>query len=134
MDTFLRIGQLAKAAGMAVSALRFYDQIGLLPSRGRIQGDGRAYLSGDLEKLKSIERLQALGFTLAELVRIRKSRANFAGRRALLLAALKERLKKETQSLRAAKARIGLLKRAIALRGPHKEWGDGLAAFVKNGS
>jgi len=41
----LRIGDVARDAGVRTSALRYYERVGLLPAAGRIAGQRRA-LSG----------------------------------------------------------------------------------------
>jgi len=59
------IGQVAKESGFAASAIRYYEQVGLLPRPVRI-GGRRQYDSSALERLAILERAKACGFSLAE--------------------------------------------------------------------
>src|SRR5881227_4438942 len=63
-----RIEQLARASGMAVDTIRFYQGKGLLESPRR---DGRVtwYGDGHLERLRRIRDLQQRGFTLTVIGR-----------------------------------------------------------------
>ena len=63
----LTIGRLAKAAGVTIETIRYYQEKGLLqqplkPSRGY-----RHYPHHAIERLAFIKRAQELGFTLAEI-------------------------------------------------------------------
>ena len=62
----LTIGTLARAAGVGVETVRFYQRRGLLSEPPRAGGI-RRYASADLERLRFIKRAQAAGFTLAEI-------------------------------------------------------------------
>jgi len=59
------IGQGARRAGLRRSAIRYYEQIGLLPQAARVSGQ-RRYDSSVLTRLSIIELAQRAGFTLAE--------------------------------------------------------------------
>jgi MerR family redox-sensitive transcriptional activator SoxR len=61
----MTIGQVSKETGLAASAIRFYEQAGLLPKPTRI-GGRRMYDSSILERLAVIERAKACGFSLTE--------------------------------------------------------------------
>jgi len=61
------IGALAKAAGVGVETVRYYQRRGLLPEPPRPQGEVRRYGDQDLRRLKFIRSAQAAGFTLAEI-------------------------------------------------------------------
>ncbi len=60
------IGEVAAAAGVAPSKLRYYDSIGLVVPSERVNGR-RRYDSGALDRLTLISAAQAVGFTLAEV-------------------------------------------------------------------
>lgn len=62
----LTIGTLARAAGVGVETVRFYQRRGLLAEPPRAGGI-RRYASADLDRLRFIKRAQAAGFTLAEI-------------------------------------------------------------------
>jgi MerR family redox-sensitive transcriptional activator SoxR len=59
------IGEVARRAGLKRSAIRYYEQIGLLPWAERLGGQ-RRYDSSVLLRLSVIDVAQRAGFTLAE--------------------------------------------------------------------
>jgi MerR family mercuric resistance operon transcriptional regulator len=61
------IGRLAKAAGVGVETVRYYQRRGLLPEPARPPGEVRRYGESDLKRLRFIRSAQAAGFTLAEI-------------------------------------------------------------------
>jgi DNA-binding transcriptional MerR regulator len=63
----LRIGELAKRTAMTVDGIRFYEKRGLLPKAVRSAGRFRQYSAHDLERIRFIRRMQALGFSLKEI-------------------------------------------------------------------
>lgn len=71
----LRIGDVARRAGVGVDALRFYEREGLVPKPTREPSSGyRAYPEQTVRRVRFIREAQRLGFTLkevAELLRLR---------------------------------------------------------------
>ena len=63
----MKIGELAAATGLAPSAIRFYEQSGLLPAAQRSANGYRSYSVEAVERLRYIQLAQALGFTLDTL-------------------------------------------------------------------
>lgn len=65
----LTIGRLAKAGGVGVETIRFYQRKKLL---GTPPGDGgiRRYGGEDVRRLRFIRQAQAAGFTLAEIAEL----------------------------------------------------------------
>ena len=61
------IGQLAKAAGVAVDTVRYYERIGLLPRRSRAASGWRHYPEEILVRLRYIREGRAVGFSLREM-------------------------------------------------------------------
>ena len=61
------IGGLAKAAGVGVETVRYYQRRGLLPEPARPPGEVRRYGEQDVKRLRFIRSAQAAGFTLAEI-------------------------------------------------------------------
>ena len=61
------IGGLAKAAGVGVETVRYYQRRGLLPEPARPPGEVRRYGAADAKRLRFIRSAQAAGFTLAEI-------------------------------------------------------------------
>ena len=62
----LTISQVARQIRLRPSAIRYYEQIGLLPPAQRIGGQ-RRYDERVLYRLAIIQRARQLGFTLAEI-------------------------------------------------------------------
>ena len=63
----MTIGALARAAGVAISTLRFYERRRLVMPSSRTNGDYRLYTRGDVSRVRFIKRAQELGFTLADV-------------------------------------------------------------------
>jgi MerR family transcriptional regulator, mercuric resistance operon regulatory protein len=61
------IGGLARAAGVGVETVRYYQRRGLLPEPARPPGEVRRYGEEDAKRLKFIRSAQAAGFTLNEI-------------------------------------------------------------------
>jgi MerR family mercuric resistance operon transcriptional regulator len=64
------IGGLAKAAGVGVETVRYYQRRGLLPEPPRPPGEVRRYGDSDLKHLRFIRSAQAAGFTLNEIAEL----------------------------------------------------------------
>ncbi|WP_285712289.1 MerR family transcriptional regulator [Erythrobacter oryzae] len=62
----MKIGDLARAGGVSVETVRFYQRRGLLAEPPRAEG-ARRYTEADLERLRSIKAAQTAGFTLEEI-------------------------------------------------------------------
>lgn len=63
----LSIGDLARRTGLSVSAIRFYEERGLVhPVRSG--GNQRRYLRADIRRLSFVMIAQKLGFTIGEIV------------------------------------------------------------------
>ncbi|MFZ6647650.1 MerR family transcriptional regulator [Undibacterium sp. TJN25] len=60
----MKIGELATKAAIAPSAIRFYEQSGLLPPATRGANGYRVYSEAALERLRVIQLAQNLGFPL----------------------------------------------------------------------
>jgi MerR family mercuric resistance operon transcriptional regulator len=66
----MTIGRLAKAAGVNVETIRYYQRRGLLPEPPRPPGGQRRYPAAVLERLGFIRQAQQLGFSLEEIRRL----------------------------------------------------------------
>lgn len=65
---YQRIEQVAARTGLTKRTLRYYEEIGLLPSPTRTEGGYRLYSEADVQHLERIKRLKdLLGFSLAEI-------------------------------------------------------------------
>jgi MerR family redox-sensitive transcriptional activator SoxR len=62
----LSISEVARQVGLRPSAIRYYEQIGLLPPALRMTGQ-RRYDPSVLHRLAIIQRARQLGFTLDEI-------------------------------------------------------------------
>ena len=67
MATRYTISQLAEAAGIPVTTVRYYERIGLVIPENRSHGNYRLYSDESLEKLTFIRAAQAVGFTLEDI-------------------------------------------------------------------
>lgn len=63
----LTIGELARAAGLGVETVRFYERRGLIERPARPVRGFRAYPRAVIERLAFVRQAQALGFTLKEV-------------------------------------------------------------------
>jgi MerR family mercuric resistance operon transcriptional regulator len=66
-DGSLTIGQVAKAAGVGVETIRFYERRELLDRPRRSRSGYRLYTREAVEQIGFIKRAQSLGFTLREV-------------------------------------------------------------------
>lgn len=62
----MKIGELAKHAGLNASAIRYYEKIGLLPAPSRASGQ-RRYASESLDRVLLIKFAGEMGFSLPEV-------------------------------------------------------------------
>ncbi|AIE59993.1 MerR family transcriptional regulator [Bacillus methanolicus] len=70
MDGHLKIDDVAKQSGLSKRTIRYYEEIGLLPSPPRSKGGTRLYTQEHVEFLKKITiTKEVLGFSLQELQR-----------------------------------------------------------------
>ena len=103
-DETLTIGELARRTGAAPSALRYYEEIGLLAPPGRVSGQ-RRYGADAVGLVGAVLFLADVGFTLAEIEQLMAARATDPSRWRELarrkLAELDERIA-EAQAARVA--------------------------------
>ena len=63
----LKIGELAKQAGVSIDTIRFYESKGLVSASMRSEAGYRLFSSDDLTRLLFISRAKQVGFTLDEI-------------------------------------------------------------------
>ena len=63
----MRIGNLAKSAGVGVETIRYYQRLGLLEEPPKPRRGFRNYSSETLERLLFIRRAKNFGFSLADI-------------------------------------------------------------------
>lgn len=74
----IRIGDIAKEAGVSVDTIRYYERKGVLGAVERDPSGYRRYGADTLQRVAMVRRALTLGFTLDELATILRQRA--AGR------------------------------------------------------
>jgi DNA-binding transcriptional MerR regulator len=74
-DHVLRIGELAKVAGVSPDTLRFYERRGLLDTPARSAGRYRLYPPSAAERVAFIRKARALGLTLEQVREVLRSAA-----------------------------------------------------------
>ena len=62
-----RIGDLAKRAQTSAAAIRYYEEIGLLPHADRRAGGQRTYDEADLRRLTFIRSCRDFGFAIPQV-------------------------------------------------------------------
>ena len=63
----LTIGQLASAAGVPTSTVRYYERVGLFKPDARTRANYRCYTARAVERLRFIRAAQAAGFSLEDV-------------------------------------------------------------------
>ena len=63
----MKIGEVAKAAGIGIDAIRFYERQGLIPEPARRPSGYRVYSPDVVLSLRFIRRAKELGFSLKEI-------------------------------------------------------------------
>ena len=114
-DPLLTIGELARRASVATSALRYWEELGLLPAAARISGQ-RRYPESAVWLVGVILLLRDVGFTLAEQKAFMASRTAAPGDWQRL--ARRKRAELDDQIANAQTAREAI---DHALRCPHED-------------
>ncbi len=70
MSSTLTIGQVAKAAGVNVETVRYYQRLAMLEEPEKPLGGVRRYGDEFIARLRFVKRAQQLGFSLAEVQRL----------------------------------------------------------------
>ena len=68
----LNIGEVARRSGLKVSAIRYYESLGLLPTARRVRGH-RRFQPDVFERLDFIRMLQQVGFSLEQVFSLSKA-------------------------------------------------------------
>jgi len=74
------IGQLAKAVGVNIQTVRYYERLRLLGPSARRPSGYRIYGEHEERRLRFIKNAQALGFTLQEIAELLSLRVNSTAR------------------------------------------------------
>jgi len=66
----ITIGRLAKAAGVNIDTIRYYERHGLLPRATRRESGYREYSRDDVARLSFVRRAKELGFSLSDIAEL----------------------------------------------------------------
>lgn len=83
-DESLSVGDVCARVGVSPRTVRYYEELGLLPGVRRRAGGRRVYGADELERLRFIQRLKALGLSLAEIRELNAVHAIAGSTRAML--------------------------------------------------
>ena len=78
------IGEVCAALGLSPRTVRYYEELGLLPGVRRRAGGRRVYGPDEVQRLRFIQRLKALGLSLAEIRELNDVHAIAGGTEAML--------------------------------------------------
>jgi len=73
-----QIGELARRTALSIDAIRFYERRKLLPPAFRSSARFRIYTTDDIDRLRFVQRMQRLGFSLEEIKKLMGIRADKA--------------------------------------------------------
>jgi DNA-binding transcriptional MerR regulator len=80
----LSITEVCAATGLSPRTVRYYEELGLLPGVRRRAGGRRVYGPDELERLRFIQRLKAMGLALTEVGELNAVHAIGGSTRAML--------------------------------------------------
>jgi MerR family copper efflux transcriptional regulator len=108
----LSTGQVAKASGVNIQTVRFYEREGLLPMPRRSASGYRQYSDDAVRIVTFIKRAQELGFTLREAKELLRLRSAGPKRAVAAKAAAEAKLRdidEKVRDLHAIRAALALL-------------------------
>jgi DNA-binding transcriptional MerR regulator len=108
----LSIAEVRSRAGISARTLRYYEELGLLPGVRRRAGGRRVYGPDELERLRFISRLKALGLSLAEIKEL-NAVYGIGGSTRAMLARLDELLARHRSDVDARIAELVALREEI---------------------
>jgi alkylmercury lyase len=115
------IGKLAKAAGVPVSTVRYYEQRGLLKPEARTAASYRIYGPDSMTRLRFIRAAQSSGFTLEDIGALLEIRAGALDPCTEVQAILERRLRSIDEQLEELTRVRGVLRSSINwCRDPHE--------------
>jgi alkylmercury lyase len=122
MGTTYTIGKLAKAAGVPVSTVRYYEQRGLLKPDARTAARYRVYGPDGMKRLRFIRAAQGSGFTLEDIGMLLELRGGALDPCAEVLSILERRVERvEGQLADLTRIRDVLNESIQWCRAPHAE-------------
>lgn len=106
------IAAICAETGLSPRTLRYYEELGLLPGVRRRAGGRRVYGSDELQRLRFIQRLKALGLRLVEIRELNAVHA-LGGSTQAMLARLAELLDRRLGELDARIRELTTLREEI---------------------
>jgi DNA-binding transcriptional MerR regulator len=106
------IADVCGRLGLSPRTVRYYEELGLLPGVRRRAGGRRVYGEGELQRLRFIQRLKALGLSLAEIGEL-SALYGIGGSTRAMLGRLDELLAGHLRELDARIAELGGLRDEI---------------------
>ncbi len=64
----MKIGEVARQAGVSVDTVRYYERVGVLPPPDRRPSGYREFAPAAVERIQFTRELQSIGFTLTDVV------------------------------------------------------------------
>ena len=64
----MKIGEVADQSSVSIDTVRFYERVGVLPPPDRTPSGYRDYTPDTVQRIRLTRELQAVGFTLADVV------------------------------------------------------------------
>ncbi|MBW2496119.1 MAG: MerR family transcriptional regulator [Deltaproteobacteria bacterium] len=114
------IAEVCERAGLSPRTVRYYEEIGLLPGVRRRAGGRRVYGADELERLRFISRLKALGLSLAEIAELNAVYA-IGGSTAAMLERLRDLLGAHLEDVDQRITELGDLRSELARYGQRIE-------------
>jgi DNA-binding transcriptional MerR regulator len=96
----MKIGQLAERTGISTKAIRYYEDIGVLPRPERAANGYRNYEPAAAERISFIQDAQSAGMTLTEIQSILELRDGGQSTCGHVIEALENRLGKVGQRMK----------------------------------
>ena len=106
----MTIGKLAKAAGVGVETVRFYQRKGLLETPERTMGF-RTYSESDVQKIRFVKRVQELGFSLSDAQQFLNLSRCSAETRPVLVKACDEKVSQIEQKIKDLNRMVEMLRK-----------------------
>lgn len=100
----LKIGGVARRAGVNVQTIRYYERRGLLTKPPRTDSNYRAYPADAVRRVRFVKRAQGLGFTLNEIRALLTLRAGGRARCAGVYKRAKEKVRGIDEKVRTLQA------------------------------
>jgi MerR family transcriptional regulator, copper efflux regulator len=104
------IGDLASRTGLAVSAIRYYEEIGLIPKATRRPSGHHVYSAASEELLTLIRRCRDFGFTLDDT----RALASLASSRERNCVEARDLAQSHLNEVRAKLSELGALERSLS--------------------